>query len=85
MKERPEVDNLRSYSPEITEELQELLLSGGSSVADPKRKHFYDLKSDRRTFFIYISPKTARVTLLATWLHSAAPVSEFADCAAACD
>jgi hypothetical protein len=84
MKERPDVDNLRNYPPEIVKELKELLLSGGSSVADPKRKYFYDLENDRRTFFVYISPATARVTLLATWLH-AAPVSEFADCATACE
>lgn len=84
MKERPDVDNLRNYSPEIIKELEELLLSGGSSVPDPKRKYFYDLQDDRRTFFIYVSPTTGRVTLLATWLH-AAPVPEFADCATACE
>lgn len=84
MNARPDVDNLQNYPPEVIKELEELLLSGGSSVPDPKRKYLYDLKNDRRTFFVYISPKTARVTLLATWLHTA-PVSEFADCATACE
>jgi len=29
-----------------------LLLSGGSALPDPKRKGFYDLQNDGRTFFI---------------------------------
>ena len=84
LKQRPEVDNLRNYPAEIIKELEELLLSGGPSVPDPKRDGFYDLTSHRHTFFIYISPKTARVTLLGTWLH-AMPAFERADRAAACD
>jgi hypothetical protein len=84
MKERPDVDNLRNYPAAIIEELQELLLSGGSALPDPERKDFYDLENHGRTFFIYTSPKTGRVTLLATWPHLV-PVSEFADCATASD
>jgi hypothetical protein len=82
MKQRPDVDNLRNYPAAIIEELEELLLSGGSALPDPKRKDFYDLENHRRTFFIYTSPKTGRVTLLGTWLH-AMPASELADCATA--
>jgi hypothetical protein len=84
MKQRPDVDNPRNYPPEIIEELEELLLSGGPSVPDPKREDFYDLENHGRTFFIYVSPKTGRVTLLGTWLH-AMPPSELADCATACE
>lgn len=78
------VENPRNYSSEIIEELEELLLSGGPSVPDPRRQSFYDMTSHRRTFFIYISPKTGRVTLLGAWLH-AVPAFELADCAAACE
>ena len=68
IKHRPDVDNLRNYPAEIINEFEELLLSGGLALADPKRKNFYDLENLGRTFFIHISPKTAKVMLIATWL-----------------
>ena len=74
------MDNLRNYPAEIIKELEELLLSGGSALPDPKRKDFYDLENLGRTFFIHISPKTAKVILIATWPHIV-PVAEFAHCA----
>ena len=67
MKQRPAVDNLRNYPAEIIKELEELLLSGGSALPDPKRKGFYDLENYDRTFFIQISSITGKVVLLATW------------------
>jgi hypothetical protein len=67
MKHRPAVDNLRNYPAEIIKELEELLLSGGSALPDPKRKGFYDLENYDRTFFIQISSITGKVVLLATW------------------
>ena len=72
MKQLPGVDNLRNYPAEIIKELEQLLLSGGSALPDPKRKGFYDLETDERTFFVHVSPTTGRVMLLATCLR---PVS----------
>jgi hypothetical protein len=72
MKELPGVDNLQNYPAETIKELEDLLLSGGSALPDPKRKDFYDLEAHKRTFFINISPITGRVVLLASWLR---PVS----------
>ena len=69
MKQLPGVDNLRNYPAEIIKGLEELLLSGGSAVLDPKRKGFYDLENHERIFFIQISSITGRVVLLATWLR----------------
>ncbi len=37
--------------------------------ADPQRKGFFDIESDGRIFFVYISPAGERVLLLATWLR----------------
>ena len=79
MKQLPSVDNLRSYPAEIIRELEELLLSGGSALPDPKRKDFYDLENHERTFFIHISSITGRVVLLATWLRPKRAVA-FAGC-----
>jgi len=73
MKLRPDVDNLRNYPAEIIKELEELLLSGGAALSDPKRKDFYDLENLGRTFLIHISPKTAKVILIASWLDPQPP------------
>ena len=70
MEQLPGIDNLRNYPAENIKELEELLLSGVSALPDPKRKHFYDVESRERTFFIQISSTTGRVVLLATWLRS---------------
>jgi hypothetical protein len=69
MNQLPGVDNLRNYPAENIKELEELLLSGGSALPDPKRKDFYDVENHERTFFIQISSRTGRVVLLATWLR----------------
>jgi hypothetical protein len=67
MKPLPDVDNPRNYPAEIIKELEELLLSGGSALPDPKRKGFYDLENYERRFFIQISSITGKLVLLATW------------------
>jgi hypothetical protein len=72
------VCNLRNYPAEIVKELEDLLQSGGSALPDPKRKGFYDLQNDKRTFFIYISPVTSKAMLLASWLRPKQDVA-FAD------
>jgi hypothetical protein len=79
MKQVPGVDNLRNYRTEIIKGLEELLLSGGSALPDPKRRGFYDLENHERTFFIHISSITGRVALLATWLRPKRAVA-FAGC-----
>jgi hypothetical protein len=70
MERLPGIDNLRNYPAENIKELEELLLSGVSALPDPKRKNFYDLETDERTYFIQISSITGRVVLLATWLRA---------------
>jgi hypothetical protein len=65
------VENARNYPPEIINELEQLLLAGGSASPDPRRRGFYDLENHKRIFFIHISPITGRVILLATWLRPA--------------
>jgi hypothetical protein len=70
MKQLLSVDNLQNYPAEIIRELEELLLSGGSALPDPKRKGFYDLEGQQRTFFIHVSSVTGRVALLAMWQNT---------------
>ena len=63
------VENARHYSPETIKELEQILRAGGYAFPDPRRKHFYDLMAQDRTFYIFISPVTGRVELLAAWLR----------------
>ena len=74
------VENPRHYRTEIIEELEELLHSGSSAIADPKRKGFYDLENSERLFFIHISPADGMVALLAVWLLRSRGGVESADC-----
>jgi hypothetical protein len=76
MKQLPGVDNLRNYPAEVIKGLEELLLSGGAALPDPKRKGFYDLENHERTFFIQISSVTGRVLLLATWLRTKRAIAQ---------
>ena len=66
----PGVDNPQNYPLEIVNKLEKLLLSGVLASPDPKRKGFYDVENDKRTFFIYISPISGRAMLLATCLST---------------
>ena len=70
------VDNVRNYPPETIKEVEQLLLAGVSASPDPKRKNFYDLESQERTFFIHISPINGRVVLVAVWLRQSCAVDQ---------
>jgi hypothetical protein len=52
-------------------------LAGGATVTpDPKRAGFYEVKRREQLFYIYISPDTGKVLLIAAWPHEEALVCE---------
>jgi hypothetical protein len=61
-----EIDNPRNYPARAVKELRQLLADGVLAQADAKRRNFYDVELDDRTFFVYVSP-SGSVTLLAMW------------------
>lgn len=67
MKQNSNVLDLRRHSPETVGELRRLLASGVPARPDPHRPNFYELDGGWRVFYIYVSPKTGNVTLLAVW------------------
>jgi hypothetical protein len=69
MNEQLRINNLRNYPTEIVDQLRELLTSGVAACPDPHRENFYDVGNADRIFFIYTSPISDRVMLLATWLR----------------
>jgi len=49
-----------------------IVLAGTVEVApDPKRRNFYDVKNGSTTYYIYVSPFTATISLIAAWKNEA--------------
>jgi hypothetical protein len=86
MTNNPTIKNLRNHSRETVEELRGLLSRGATASLDPRRKNFYELDGGPRVFYIYLSPASGKVTLLAVWdsfqrpLQAHARAAEFAAC-----
>ncbi len=66
---RPEVkiEDLRNHPTEAINSLRSLLLGGAKVTADPKRTGFYEVESGSLVYYIYSSPTTEKILLLATW------------------
>jgi len=63
------IEDARCYGRELVSELRTLLARGARAKPDPRRPGVYDVYHCGRVFFIYISPVSGNVTLLATWLE----------------
>jgi hypothetical protein len=66
-RENIRIENARLYPAEAADQLYTALSSGAELHAYESRMNFYDLNSEGRTYFIYISPVSGSVTLIATW------------------
>jgi hypothetical protein len=67
LKDKTTVRSLRNHSVEILRELNRVLAEGAPACQDPHRDNFYELEGSSRIFYIFISPATGKVTLLAVW------------------
>lgn len=65
------IENLRHYPAETVESLRGLLLGGALAHADPRHENFYELENGSRVYYIFLSPATRKVILLATWERDA--------------
>ncbi len=66
------IENARLYPSEVVDRLYAALSRGAELRADQSRMNFYDVNSEGRTYFIYISPANEKVTLIATWAQKRA-------------
>lgn len=64
-----EIEDLRNHSRELIAQLRDVLTAGVNVAPDPKRPNFYEVKHPGQLYYIYISPTTGKVLLIATWLH----------------
>ena len=54
--------------------LRDVLARGANVIPDPKRPGFYEVKLRGQLYFIYISPPTGKVLLIAGWnSHESVP------------
>lgn len=62
-----EIEDPRNHSQEMVAQLRDVLAGGAAVTPDPKRIGFYDVKLREHTCYIYISPNTGKVLLIAAW------------------
>jgi hypothetical protein len=68
MQDGIKIENPRDYGFHDVEDLRYLLTQGREAHRDPHRESFYQVEGNRCSYFIYISPITGNVVLLARWL-----------------
>jgi hypothetical protein len=61
------IEDPRRHPPETLDSLQLLLAEGALAHADPRHENFYELENGSRIFYVYLSPASHKVILLATW------------------
>lgn len=69
------IEDPRKHPYETVERLRELLADGATIREDPRRDSFYEVHDDDAVYYIYASPITGKVYLLATWQKERAPVT----------
>jgi len=67
LKDTIRIENARLYPAEIVDQLRTELSNGAVLQPNEDRRNFYDLYTDGRTYFIYVSPSSGRITLIAIW------------------
>ena len=73
---KAQIEDLGNHPSETVAALRSLLAGGASTIADPKRRGFYEVESDSAVYYIHVSPVTGKVLLLATWQNQAVPVGQ---------
>jgi hypothetical protein len=67
-----QIEDLRNHPAETVNMLRNLLSSGATATPDPKRVGFYEVEQASTVYYIYVSPVTGKILLLATWPSNSA-------------
>ena len=71
-----EIQDLGDH-PALTVITLGILLAGEVDVTpDPKRKDFYEIESASTVYYIYVSPVTGKISLIATWKNVTRPMPQ---------
>jgi len=65
-----EIRTVRDHSATQLMSVAILLAGHPEAIADPKRRHFYELLGASTVYYVYVSPVTEIVFLIATWKRS---------------
>ena len=62
-----EIEDLRNHSQGMIAQLRDVLANGAAVTPAPKRSGFYEVKHTEHIYYIYVSPNTGKVLLIAAW------------------
>jgi hypothetical protein len=71
-----EIEDLRNHPREMVAQLRDVLAGGAAVTPDPKRLGFYEAKDRKHIFYIYVSPSTGKVLLLAACSNQESLIAE---------
>jgi len=61
------MENPRNYPEQVTERVRRALMDGREAQADPHRPDFCEIEDDGCSYYLYVSPISGQVTLVAQW------------------
>jgi hypothetical protein len=71
-----EIEDLGNH-PAVTVIRLAILLAGTvNATPDPKRKCFYEVEGGGNVYYIYVSPLSGKISLLASWANALRPAPE---------
>jgi hypothetical protein len=71
-----EIEDLGNHHPAAVIQLGILLAGAVDVVADPKRKGVYEVEGGSAVYYIYVSPVSETISLLACWTNVARSVPQ---------
>lgn len=70
------IQDLGRHSVATVVELAILLAGTVDVTPDPKRIHFYEIEDGPTVYYIYVSPVSGKIFLVAAWDNVASPQTE---------
>jgi len=65
-----EIEDLGNHPTVAIVRLAILLAGVVNATPDPKRKYFYEVEGGPTVYYIYVSPSSGRISLLASWSNA---------------
>ena len=78
-----DIEDLGNHPPATAIRLGILLAGTVNATPDPKRKNFYEVGDGVSSYYIYVSPATATISLIAAWKNGTQLMPQLHFCAAA--
>jgi hypothetical protein len=71
-----EIEDLGKHSAATVVNLGILLAGTVDATPDHKRKHFYEIEQGATVYYVYFSPFSGKVFLLASWKNYLPPLTQ---------